>query len=144
MKSYRVALLLLALLVGVPAFVSTTRGQAPPPPNTDITNEYRATLVTSKPISDKLTMFAYLGVVKAPDKGVGTLYYSPPGLIYRPKPWMEIWAGLFGLYNNNKNAANSWELRPLAGVKFYVPNKKKINLYNFTRYEYRFINPNKT
>ncbi|MBK9527015.1 MAG: DUF2490 domain-containing protein [Acidobacteria bacterium] len=28
-------------------------------------------------------------------------------------------------------------------MKFYVPNKKKINLYNFTRYEYRFINQNK-
>ena len=108
----------------------------------DITNEYRITLVTSKPISEKATLFAYLGLVKAPDKSVGTLYYSPPGMIYRPKPWMELWAGMFGLYNNNHNAANSWELRPLGGLKFYIPNKLKANLYNFTRYEYRFINQN--
>lgn len=116
-------------------------GTTPTPPP-DITNEYRATLVTSKPISDKVILFQYLGVVKAPDKGVGTLYYSPPGIIYRAKPWVEIWAGLFGLYNNNKNSANSWEMRPLTGVKFFVPNKKKINLYNFSRFEYRFINQN--
>lgn len=108
----------------------------------DITNEYRATLVTSKPVSDKVVLFTYLGYVNSPDKDVKTLYYSPPGVIFKPKPWMELWAGLFGLYNSNKNAPNSWELRPLTGVKFYIPNSKKLNLYNFTRYEYRFINQN--
>ena len=106
----------------------------------DVTNEYRLTLVTTKPVSDKVILFGYLGVVTAPDKQVKTLYYSPPGVIYRAKPWLELWGGMFGLYNNNKNASNSWELRPLGGVKLYVPNNKKINLYNFTRYEYRFIN----
>lgn len=130
-------LMLLALLVMLVGLSHSAFGQT-----NDITNEYRLTLVTAKPMTDKLTLFAYLGVVKAPDKSVGTLYYSPPGVIYRAKPWMELWAGMFGLYNRNQNAANSWELRPLGGVKFYVPNKAKINLYNFTRYEYRFINQN--
>lgn len=110
--------------------------------NDDITNEYRVTLVTSRPVSEKAIWFVYLGGVNAPDKGVSTLYYSPPGIIYKPKPWMELWAGLFGLYNNNKNTTNSWELRPLAGVKFYIPNDAQLNLFNFTRYEFRFINQN--
>ena len=43
----------------------------------DITNEYRATLVTSKPVSDKVVLFTYLGYVNSPDKDVKTLYYSP-------------------------------------------------------------------
>lgn len=108
----------------------------------DITNEYRTTLVMSKPVNEKVILFGYLGYVNAPDKDVKTLYYSPPGVIYKPKPWMEVWAGLFGLYNANEKTANSWELRPLTGVKFYVPNNKKLHLYNFSRFEYRFINQN--
>lgn len=110
--------------------------------NQDITNKYRVTLVTSKPVTDKLVLFQYLGVVSSPDKSTQTLYYSPPGIIYKPKKWMELWLGLFGIYNNIKTANNSWELRPLTGVKFLVPNKKKITLFNFTRFEYRFINQN--
>lgn len=123
---------LLAMFLGLP---HSAVGQ-----DSEITNEYRVTLVTAKPVTDKLILFAYLGLVKSPDKSTGTLYYSPPGVIYRAKPWLELWAGVFGLYNNIKTASNSWEIRPLGGVKLYVPNKKKINLYNFTRFEYRFIN----
>ena len=33
-------------------------------------------------------------------------------------------------------------MRPLASVKFYVPNEKKLNLFNFTRFEYRSIHQN--
>ena len=131
----------LTFIVGLLAIL-TFSAPATAQTDNDITNEYRATLVTSKPVSDKVILFTYLGYVSAPDKSVSTLYYSPPGIIYKPKPWMELWAGMFGLYNNNKNANNSWELRPLGGVKLYVPNNKKMNLYNFTRYEYRFINQN--
>lgn len=115
---------------------------AQPPDDEDITNEYRATLVTSKPVSDKVVLFNYLGYVSSPDKKVKTLYYSPPGVIYKPKPWMELWGGVFGLYNWNENATDSWEIRPLVGAKFYVPNKKKLNIYNFSRFEYRFIRRN--
>ncbi|HRI04821.1 MAG TPA: DUF2490 domain-containing protein [Pyrinomonadaceae bacterium] len=142
MKTQHVLLLVVALIVGVPGFVRSGLGQALPAPP-PITNEYRLTLVISKPVTDKMTLFGYLGVVKAPDKDVGTLYYAPPGVIYRPKKWVELWAGLFGIYNKSSVTSNSWEMRPLGGIKFYVPNNKKINLYNFTRYEYRFINQNK-
>ena len=126
----KASLLLLALLAPLAA-----QAQSP-----DITNEYRLTMVITRPVTDKAIMFGYLGVVRAPDKSVGTLYYAPPGLIYRPKPWLELWAGVFGLYNNNQLTSNSWELRPLTGIKFFVPNHAKINLYNFTRFEERFIN----
>ncbi len=130
---------IVCLLIVLILSVSTN---AQPPPNPDITNEYRATFVTSKPVSDKVILFQYLGYVTSPDKQVKTIYYSPPGVIYKPKPWLELWAGLFGLYNFNKTAANSWELRPLVGVKVYAPNKAKLNIYNFTRFEYRFISQN--
>src|SRR5260221_13525627 len=130
---WKVALLACFLAV----FIAGAAAQTP-----DVTNEYRLTLVTTKPITDKAILFGYLGLVRAPDKNAGTLYYSPPGIIYRAKPWMELWGGMFGLYNNNHDTNNSWELRPLTGVKFYTPNDRKINLYNFTRFEERFINQN--
>jgi hypothetical protein len=126
--------LVMAAVLGLAATVSA---QTDDP---EITNEYRTTLVTSKPLNQHLILFGYLGIVKAPDKEVGTLYYSPPGIIYKPTPWMEVWAGVFGLYNNNETTSNSWELRPLGGVKFYVPNEKNLHIFNFTRYEHRFIN----
>ena len=66
--------------------------------------------------------------------------YSPPGIIFKPKPWAEIWAGMFGIYNKYDDKDNSWELRPLTGVKFYVPNQAHLNLFNFTRFEYRYVN----
>jgi len=128
-----------AIIAAIFAFSFLAVAQSP---DRDITNEYRATLVTSKPVTDKVILFQYLGYVSSPDKSVKTMYYSPPGVIYKPKPWLEIWGGLFGLYNWNQNANNSWELRPLTGVKVYLPNKKKLNIYNFTRAEYRFINQN--
>lgn len=137
MKSdYRHRAFLLGLLFLL-AFVASARAQ-----DHDITNEYRTTLVTSKPVDEKVILFGYLGYVNAPDKSVKTLYYSPPGLIYKPKHWMEVWVGVFGLYNAIENAPNSWEMRPLTGLKFYLPNTKKLRVYNFSRFEYRFINQN--
>ena len=109
--------------------------------DTPIRNEYRATLVGTRPAADreKVVYFAYLGVVESADKNITSLYYSPPGLIIKPKQWAEIWAGMFGIYNNYSNQDNSWELRPLVGAKFYAPNPAHMNLYNFTRLEYRSV-----
>ncbi len=47
-------------------FLFSTHATAQPDEN--ITNEYRATLVTSKPVSDKVILFQYLGYVNSPDK----------------------------------------------------------------------------
>ncbi|MBK6316892.1 MAG: hypothetical protein IPF53_22045 [Blastocatellia bacterium] len=107
-------------LVGSALLTSATAGFAQN--GAPVKNEYRGTLVTSIPITRKLILFQYPVV---PTKHVITYYYSPPGVIYKPKPWIELWAGMFGLYNNNAAKENSWELRPLAGVKFYVPNDRK-------------------
>jgi hypothetical protein len=111
-----------------------------------IRNEYRVTLVTTRPAADreKVILFQYLGIVDNNDKQLTSYYYSPPGLIIKPTKWVEIWAGMFGLYTDNKEANNSWEIRPLTGVKVYVPNNKKLNLFNFTRFEYRSIHQDGT
>jgi hypothetical protein len=52
---------------------------------------------------------------------------------------VQVWTGLIGIYTDNEVTVDRLELRPLVGVKLLVPNKKKINLYNFFRYEYRAI-----
>jgi hypothetical protein len=106
-----------------------------------IDNEYRVTLVMTRPAAEreKVIFFGYLGAVDSPDKQVQSLYVSPPGLIIKPKKWAEIWLGLFCVYNSNKGKDNSLELRPLTGLKLYVPNHANVNLYNFTRFEYRSV-----
>jgi hypothetical protein len=111
-----------------------------------VNNEYRVTLVTTRPAAEreKLIFFQYLGVVDSPDKQVRSLYVSPPGLIVKPKKWAEIWLGMFAVYNSNKAQDNSWELRPLTGLKLYVPNHVNVNLYNFTRLEYRNVHQSGT
>jgi hypothetical protein len=132
-----VVVMVLAVSAAVPRSAS---GQSADPPES-IANEYRATLVMTRPAAEreKVIFFAYLGLVDSPDKQVSSLYYSPPGLIIKPKPWAEIWGGMFGIYNRNKGKDNSWELRPLTGLKLYAPNRAHINLYNFTRFEYRSV-----
>jgi hypothetical protein len=107
----------------------------------DIRNEARLTLVTTRPAAEreKVVWFQYLGVVNNNDKQLTSYYYSPPGLIYKPTKAVEIWLGMFGLYTDNKETNNSWELRPLTGLKLYVPNDKHMNVFNFTRFEYRSI-----
>ena len=108
----------------------------------DIRNEYRVTLVTTRPAADreKVVFFQYLGVVDSNDKGVTSFYYSPPGLIIKPRKWAEVWVGMFGIYSQFTSKDSSWELRPLTGAKFYVPNHAKMNIFNFTRFEYRYVN----
>lgn len=135
MKYFRETAFIAAIFVfSFPAGAQTTAGS--------VTNEYRATFVGSRPVSDKVTLYQYLEFLNSPNKGVKTLYYSLPGVIYKPKPWMELRAGVFGLYHWNKDTTDSWEMRPRVGVKFYVPNRKKLHIYNFTRFEYRFVRQN--
>lgn len=119
--------------------LTSLTGSAPAQSTDDRRNEYRYTLVTTKPLTDKAVLFGYLGVVNSPDKNVQSLYFSPPGLIYKPKPWLEVWAGVFGIYNDNEEVNDTLEIRPLVGVKFYFPNTLKMNLFSFTRFEYRRI-----
>jgi hypothetical protein len=128
MRRYIVAILCLLALVVVPR---------PAAAQDDIGNEYRMTVFPSARISESVTGFAYLGYVWNPDKGYKTYYLGWPAATYAPSKWVQIWGGLVGLYTNNETASDKLELRPFTGVKLFVPNSAKWNVYNFTRYEYR-------
>ena len=109
----------------------------PSPAQDDIGNEYRITLFPSHKITEKITGFAYLGYVWNPEKNYQTYYLGWPAACYTPKPWLQIWGGLVGLFTHNESSSDKLELRPFIGSKFFVPNKIKWNIYNFTRYEFR-------
>jgi len=100
-------------------------------------NEYRVTLFPSHKITEKVTGFAYLGYVFNPEKNYQTYYLGWPAACYAPKSWFQIWGGLVGLYTKNESTSDKLELRPFIGPKFFLPNKIKWNIYNFTRYEFR-------
>jgi hypothetical protein len=105
--------------------------------NNPVTNEYRVTIFPFHPISENLTGFGYLGYVNNPQNDYSTYYLGYPGLNYSIKPWLQIWTGLIGIYTNNHGKDDTLELRPFVGPKFFLPNRRKMNLYNFTRYEGR-------
>lgn len=105
----------------------------------NITNEYRLTATSAMPINKKWILWQYTMLLSSPDKSVSTIAISPPGIVYRPKDWIELWAGLLPSYNNNYHTSNSWEIRPVGAIKLYVPNEKKLNISNFARYEIKLI-----
>ena len=110
--------------------------QGPPNP---VTNEYRVTLFPYYPLKDNLTGFGYLGYVKDPDSNYTLFYAGWPGFNYQYKKWLQIWVGSLYIYTDNGMAQDKLELRPFIGPKFFLPNKRRWNLYNFTRYESRSI-----
>lgn len=102
-------------------------------------NEYRVTLFPSHPIKGNMTGFGYLGYVANPDKNYTTYYVGWPGVTYTPNKVAQYWGGAFYTYTNNEISADKLEVRPFLGLKLFLPNDRKMNLYNFTRYEYRAI-----
>lgn len=105
----------------------------------DIGNEYRITLFPSHKITETVGGFGYLGYVWNPEKNYQTYYLGWPCATYTPNTWLQIWGGLIGVLTDNKNKSDQLELRPFTGVKFFLPNQLKWNIYNFTRYEYRAL-----
>ena len=103
----------------------------------DIGNEYRIPLFPSHKVTDKIGGFGYLGYVWNPVKNYQVYYLGWPCATYTPKSWLQIWGGLIGAYTANESKADNLELRPFGGVKLFLPNELKWNIYNFTRYEYR-------
>jgi len=104
-----------------------------------VTNEYRFTQLVTRPINDKVVLFTYSGYTRSPEKAFHSVYASPPNLVFIPKPWVEIYAALIVVYTDNKTGGDSWEFRPITGVRFYLPNTKKLNIFSWTRYENRLI-----
>ena len=103
-----------------------------------IGKEYRFTIFPYHRITDELTGFGYLGYVGNPEKDYKTGYLGY-GANYSLNRSVQFWGGLIGTYTDNQNSADKLELRPFAGVKLFVLNDIKWNIYNFTRYEYRAI-----
>jgi hypothetical protein len=104
-----------------------------------VTNEYRITQIYTKPINKRFVLFAYTGYTKSPEKEYTSVYASPPNVIYIAKPWLEFYGAFIAVYTKNNNASHTWEFRPVAAVKVYLPNKKQWFIYSWTRYENRFI-----
>ena len=110
----------------------------------DIGNEYRITLFPSHKVTEKIGGFGYLGYVWNPVKNYQTYYLGWPCATYTPKSWIQIWGGLIGVLTDYESKANLLELRPFTGVKLFLPNSLKWNIYNFTRYEYRALQDRET
>ncbi|HKP69611.1 MAG TPA: DUF2490 domain-containing protein [Pyrinomonadaceae bacterium] len=128
----RIALLIFILLIiSAPAFAQDD--------DPVITNEYRFTNITAKPVTDKMVLFTYSGITESPEKHFRSYYTSPPNIIYQAKPWLEFLLGGVVVYTDNRRANDSWEVRPVTGVKFSIPNNKKWFLFSLSRFEYRMI-----
>jgi hypothetical protein len=111
-----------------------------PLPAQEIDNLHRLTVFPYYHLSEKFTVYAHLAYSLNPDQESHTYYFVSPGFYYEPAPWIQIWEGLINRYtDNNSSKADQLELRPFLGVKLFIPNDWKLNLYNFTRYEYRAI-----
>jgi hypothetical protein len=132
-NSYLASVLLVIAFFAIPAGAQ----------DRNIWNEYRPSLVFAMPINEKWIAWQYTLGVYAPEKKLTTYGMAGPGIIYRPKGkkgsqgWIELWAGTLFAWTDNYHKTNSFELRPVVGVKMFLPNKKKLNIYNFGRYEYR-------
>lgn len=101
-------------------------------------DEYQFNINPHHEIADHLSLFGNFGYYENPND-YSKYRFGWPGLIYGPKDWLQLWGGLDAYYTDTYGSAGTLELRPFAGVKLFVPNKARIFLYNFTRYEYRAI-----
>ncbi len=110
------------------------RAQAADP----VRNEYRVTMFPAHPLSESVSAFGYLGYVSNPEVNTRTYYVGFPGISWRAAPWVDLWAGLIGVYNAVDGSSDTYELRPFFGPKFVLPNRP-VSVYTWPRFEYRSI-----
>ena len=109
----------------------------------NIWQEYRPSIIVAMPVNEKVILFQYNVVIYAPEKKLTTIGTTLPGITYRPLAkngkgtWLELWAGVLFAWTDNYHSQNSFETRPVVGVRAFVPKLKKVNIINFGRYEYR-------
>ncbi len=108
---------------------------ATPAKDNQVSDVYLFNLNPYHPLIDRLDMFGNMGCYQNSD--YARYRFGWPGVICHVDSWLQLWGGLDAYYTDNIHSADQLELRPFAGVKFFVPNRAKILLYNFTRYEYR-------
>jgi hypothetical protein len=122
------------ILIVVASSVSWARAQGD-----DLSDEFRFTISPYHDIRGNLSGAAELGYYWNPERDKQTYTVLWPDLNYRAADWVQFRAGLRTLYTDTKATADRLELRPFAGVKLFVPNEIKWNIYNYTRYEDRVI-----
>jgi Protein of unknown function (DUF2490) len=103
----------------------------------DIDDDYRLTAFPYYNFSNNITAYAQLGYAIDNNGHTQTYNLLSPGVAYKVNSWLQLWAGLNDRYYQNNNQANTFLLRPFIGPKFFIPNKRQWNFYNFTQYEYR-------
>jgi hypothetical protein len=114
-----------------------------PAQDRNIWNEYRPSVISAMPLNEKVIFFQYNVLIYAPEKKLTTVGVTLPGITYRPLAkngkgtWLELWGGTLFAWTDNYHTTNSFEVRPVVGVRVFVPNTKKVNIINFGRYEYR-------
>jgi len=108
------------------------------PQAADVTDEYRLTAYPSYRIAEEWIGFGYVGIVAKPE-GHYASYYLGKGAFYTPERWLQLWAGLIGVYTDSTVASNTLELRPFVGAKFIGSTGSKWRYFNWTRYELRLI-----
>lgn len=136
-----IGLICLACLIIAPRTATAQSATAPPPAN----DEYRITAFPTHPLFGPLTGYGYLGYIDAVDKDVMT-YDLGWRVIYKPEQarWLEVWSGIIFAWNDVANRANTHEVRAFAGIKLYVPNAARVDLYNLTRSEWRRLTTDDT
>ncbi len=106
-----------------------------------INPEYRFTVVPTYAVSNKIFLTTYIGYVNNPGTNTTSYYIGAPLLVtYKPVAAVEFMAGAFLVINKVTGGVDSKEFRPLAGLKFTIPNTNNLHIFNWTRYEYRSFN----
>jgi len=103
----------------------------------DVSNQYRLTLSPHYPIRGNFSGFGELGYGWNPERDRQAYTILWPGVTYHAAQWARLSVGLRSIYTDNEDSPDKLELRPFAGVKLFLPNEFKWQLYNYTRYEFR-------
>lgn len=103
----------------------------------DVSNEYRVRVSPHHNIHGRLRAFSHLEYRNNPEEDYQVMDIGWPGLNYSVKDWLQLSGGLLTRYTDDEHRADRLELRPFAGVKLFLPNRAKLNLYNLTQYEFR-------
>ena len=119
----------------VPAFLNLFQVVPGFAADNHVSDVYQFNVNPHHPLTDQLSMFGNLGYYQNSD--YAKYRFGWPGLIYQIEPWLQLWGGLDAYYTDNNTSADELELRPFAGVKLFVPNRAQLQIYNYTRYEYR-------
>jgi hypothetical protein len=111
-------------------------GLAPALAGPEEDNIYELNINPHAPIIGDLSSFGNFGYYGQNDT-YSKYRFGWPSLLYQVSPWLQLIGGLDSYYTDNYQSTDTLELRPYGGVKLFVPNKTRITIYNYTRYEFR-------